>query len=149
MKGLNALLATVSTPLSAPIIVASRLRKGSAAFRARRGPAGGRRAEDHPACGGTGLVIVRADSAFYAAEVVAAIRRGRACFSITARKDLAVERAIASITEGRGHQSATHARSSTNSSGSGCPTPKSPRCRSPRSVRSLAGSTVDLGADSS
>jgi DDE family transposase len=42
-------------------------------------------------------VIVRADSAFYAAEVVAAIRRGRARFSITARKDPAVERAIAAI----------------------------------------------------
>jgi Transposase DDE domain group 1 len=51
------------------------------------------------ACGGNLLVIVRADSAFYAAEVVAAIRRGRAYFSITARKDPAVERAIASISE--------------------------------------------------
>jgi hypothetical protein len=30
VKGLNALLATVCTPLAAPIIVASRLRKGSA-----------------------------------------------------------------------------------------------------------------------
>jgi hypothetical protein len=51
------------------------------------------------ACGGTGLVIVRADSAFYAAEVVAAIHRGGAYFSITARKDLAVQTAIASISE--------------------------------------------------
>jgi hypothetical protein len=97
VKGLNALLATVSTPLAAPIIVASRLRKGSAGS----GRGAHRLVADAlkttTACGGTGLVIVRADSAFYAAEVVAAIRRGRARFSITARKDLAVERAIASI----------------------------------------------------
>ena len=97
VKGLNALLATVSTPLAAPIIVASRLRKGSA----DSGRGAHRLVADAlkttTACGGTGLVIVRADSAFYAAEVVAAIRRGRARFSITARKDLAVERAIASI----------------------------------------------------
>ena len=92
VKGLNALLATVSTPLAAPIIVASRLRKGSA----NSGRGAARLVADAlkttPACGGTGLVIVRADSAFYTAEVVAAIRRGRAYFSITARKDPAVER---------------------------------------------------------
>jgi hypothetical protein len=99
VKGLNALLATVSTPLAAPIIVASRLRKGSAG--SGRGAA--RLVADAlkttTGCGGTRLVIVRADSAFYAAEVVAAIRRGSAYFSITARKDPAVERAIASISE--------------------------------------------------
>jgi hypothetical protein len=99
VKGLNALLATVSTPLAAPIIVASRLRKGPAG--SGRGAA--RLVADAlkttAGCGGTGLVIVRADSAFYAAEVVAAIRRGRPRFSITARKDLAVQMAIASISE--------------------------------------------------
>jgi hypothetical protein len=44
VKGLNALLATLSTPMGAPVIVATRLRKGSAnsargaACRGRRGP---------------------------------------------------------------------------------------------------------------
>ena len=99
VKGLNALIATVSTPLSAPIIVASRLRRGSA----HSGRGAARLVADAltsaRACGATGLVIVRADSAFYAAEVIAAIRRGSAYFSITARKDPAVQTAIASISE--------------------------------------------------
>ena len=47
VKGLNALLATVSTPLAAPIIVASRLRKGSAGSGRGARSAGRRRAEDH------------------------------------------------------------------------------------------------------
>jgi hypothetical protein len=99
VKGLNALLATVSTPLAAPVVVASRLRRGAA----HSGRGATRLVADAlqttRACGGTGLVIVRADSAFYAAEVVAAIRRGRARFSITARKDPAVQTAIASISQ--------------------------------------------------
>jgi hypothetical protein len=45
----------------------------------------------------SGLVVLRADSAYYGADVIAAARRHRACFSITARKDLAVTAAIASI----------------------------------------------------
>jgi hypothetical protein len=55
VKGLNALLATVSTPLAAPIIVASRLRKGSAGS----GRGAHRLVADAlkttTACGGTGL----------------------------------------------------------------------------------------------
>jgi len=51
------------------------------------------------ACGATGLLRVRADSAFYGRDVIAAIRRGGARFSITARQDVAVRRAIASIGE--------------------------------------------------
>jgi hypothetical protein len=97
VNGLNALLATVCTPLSAPVIVASRLRKGSA--HSARGAA--RLVADAlktaRACGAAGSVIVRADSAFYAAEVIAAIRRAGARFSLTARQDPAVARAIACI----------------------------------------------------
>ena len=99
VEGLNALIATVSTPLSAPVIVAARLRRGSA----HSGRGAARLVADAltgaRACGASGLVIVRADSAYYAAEVVAAIRRGSAYFSITARKDPAVERAIGAIRE--------------------------------------------------
>ncbi|MFR9804106.1 hypothetical protein ACL02T_17685 [Pseudonocardia sp. RS010] len=64
-NGLNALLATIGTPRSAPLIAASRLGKG--ATNSVRGAvklladarATARRA------GATGLVIVRADSAIY------------------------------------------------------------------------------------
>jgi hypothetical protein len=47
--------------------------------------------------GATGLVITRADSAFYTRDVIAAIRRGGARFSVTARHNPAVVRAIAGI----------------------------------------------------
>jgi hypothetical protein len=47
----------------------------------------------------SGLVVLRADSAYYGADVIAAARRHRTHFSITARKDRAVTAAIASISE--------------------------------------------------
>lgn len=100
VKGLNALLATLSTPLAAPVIAATRLRKGSA--NSARGAA--RLVADAlrtaRASGATGLVIVRADSAYYNQTVIAAVGRGGARFSITARKDRAVAAAIAAIEEG-------------------------------------------------
>ena len=99
VKGLNALLATVSSASSAPVIVATRLRKGS--VNSARGAA--RLVADaiktSRAAGVSGLVVLRADSAYYGADVIAAARRHRTHFSITARKDQAVTAAIASISE--------------------------------------------------
>jgi hypothetical protein len=99
VNGLNALLATLSTPLSAPVIAATRLRRG--AVNSVRGAA--RLLADALACarrtGATGLVIVRADSAFYSYDIVAAARRAGARFSLTARLTPAVTRAITSIDE--------------------------------------------------
>ncbi len=99
VKGLNALLATVSSASSAPVIVATRLRKGSA--NSARGAA--RLVADaiktSQAAGVNGLVVLRADSAYYGADVIAAARRHGTRFSVTARKDRAVTAAIASIAE--------------------------------------------------
>jgi hypothetical protein len=101
VKGLNALVATVSTPLSAPVIVATRLRKG--ATNSARGAfrlIGDALATARAAGAGTtpgGTITVRADSAFYNHKVVAAARRGGVHFSVTARMDPAVRRAIAAI----------------------------------------------------
>lgn len=99
VKGLNALIAALSTPSAAPVIVATRLRKGSAS--SARGAA--RLVADalttSRACGAGGLLVVRADSAFYGRDIVAAIGRAKARFSITARQDAAVKRAIAGIGE--------------------------------------------------
>nr|MDQ2838993.1 IS1380 family transposase [Actinomycetota bacterium] len=99
VKGLNALLATVSSASSAPVIVATRLRKGSA--NSARGAA--RLVADAikstRCCGVSGLVVLRADSAYYGADVIAAARRHRTHFSITARKDRAVAAAIAAISD--------------------------------------------------
>jgi hypothetical protein len=96
---LNALLAVVSTPLSAPVIVATRLRRGSA--HSARGAA--RLVADAitttRSAGVGGLLVLRADSAYYGGDVIAAARRHRTHFSVTARKDRAVTAAIASIGE--------------------------------------------------
>ncbi|WAX58443.1 IS1380 family transposase [Jatrophihabitans cynanchi] len=99
VKGLNALLATLSTPAAAPVIIASRLRKGST--NSARGAA--RLLSDALAtarrCGAGPLLIVRADSAYYNQAVIAAAIRAGARFSVTARMDPAVRRAIATIEE--------------------------------------------------
>ena len=99
VKGLNALIATVSTPTGAPLIAATRLRKGSA--NSARGAA--RLVADALAttkrCGATGLVIVRADSAYFSHDVLAAARRAGAKVSITARMNPVVLRAISAIDE--------------------------------------------------
>jgi hypothetical protein len=99
VKGLNALIATVSTASTAPLIVATRLRKGSA--NSARGAA--RLIADAiktvRACGVSGLLVLRGDSAYYTREVIAAARRHDVRFSITARKDKAVVATIASIPE--------------------------------------------------
>jgi len=105
VKGLNVLLATLSTPLAAPVVVASRLRKGAtnSARGAKRLVADALKtaklAGADPKNGrpGGSLVIVRADSAFYGYDVVAAARRAGARFSVTARMTPTVKTAIASI----------------------------------------------------
>ena len=133
VKGLNALVAAVSTPAAAPVIVATRLRKGSAnsARGAQRLVADAFKTSR--ACGASGLLVVRADSAFYGHDTIAAIRRAKARFSITARQDVAVKRAIAAIADDAWTRSTTRTPSTTSSWASGSATPRSPRCRSPRS----------------
>jgi len=97
VKGLNVLLAAVSTPIAAPVIAATRLRRGptNSARGAKRLIADTLRTVT--ACGATGLVILRADSAYYAHDVVAAAISGGARFSVTIRSNPAITRAIASI----------------------------------------------------
>jgi hypothetical protein len=138
VNGLNALLATISTPLSAPVIAATRLRRGAVKLLADA-LAYARRA------GATGLMIVRADSAFYSYDVAAAARRAGARFSLTARLTPAVTRAITSITNRRGPPSATPTRSTTPTNSAGSPTPKWPRCPLPRSPAGAAPSTSPPG----
>jgi hypothetical protein len=97
VKGLNALLATVCTATTSPVIVATRLRKGSA--NSARGAA--RLVADAikttRSCGVSGLLVLRGDSAYYTRDVITAARRQGVRFSITARKDRAVTAAIAAI----------------------------------------------------
>jgi hypothetical protein len=97
VRGLNALIATVSTPLAAPAVAATRLRGGNApSSRGAEGLAAQAigTARD---CGCTGTIVVRMDSAYYAAAVIAAIRRGGARFSVTAPVNASIRAAIAAI----------------------------------------------------
>jgi len=99
VKGLNALLAVLSTPLAAPVIAATRLRKGASG--SVRGAASfvAEALRTARACGATGLLVLRADSAFYASEVIAACRSLGARFSVTARMNASIKRAITGIAE--------------------------------------------------
>jgi hypothetical protein len=137
VKGLNALLAVVSTPSSAPLICAARLRKGStnSAKGAHRLVADAlvtaRKAA--PA----GVRVLRADSAFYGYEVIAACRRHKSHLSITARQDPAVSTAIASIDPMPGRRSGTPTPCGTSTLRPGSATPTSPRFPTPRSPRDV------------
>lgn len=93
------MIATISTPLATPVVAATRLRRGPT--NSARGPA--RLVSDALATatrrGATGLVILRADSAYYNHAVIDAATRAGARFSITARSSKPLSRAIASIDE--------------------------------------------------
>jgi hypothetical protein len=99
VRGLNALLAVVSTKTSAPVIVAQRLRKGSCGSPrgAKRLVADALKSAKQLPSGSESRPQVRADSAFYGAEVVNAVLRGGADVSITVRMDPKVKAAIATI----------------------------------------------------
>jgi hypothetical protein len=97
VRGLNALAAVVSTPISAPVIAATRLRGGNAG--SARGAASLavqaiRTARD---CGCTGTIITRMDSGYYNASVIGAIRSQGARFSVTVPVNSSIRAAIAGI----------------------------------------------------
>jgi Transposase DDE domain group 1 len=102
VRGLNALIATVTTAEGAPVITGQRLRKGAcgsprgaarligdtlATVKRLRSP----KSKTKP--------LVRADSAFYGYPSVAAAMRGGADMSVTVRLDPKVKAAIADIPE--------------------------------------------------
>ena len=99
VRGLNALAATISTPLAAPVIAATRLRGGNAnsARGAARFAAEAVAAARAAGCSGT--LVARADSAFYSAAFTGAVGKAGAFFSVTVRMDPKVKAAIASIPE--------------------------------------------------
>ncbi len=98
VRGLNALLATLATATSAPVIVAQRLRKGAAGSpRGAKRLVGDAVRTTRRLLGRTQLVLVRMDSAFYGRGPVHAAIKGGAAVSVTVRMDKAVKRAIATI----------------------------------------------------
>ncbi|MGH3186951.1 MAG: IS1380 family transposase [Streptosporangiaceae bacterium] len=96
----GALAAVVSTPLSAPVIAAARLRGGNAASARGAARLAGRAIATARACGCTGLIIVRMDSGYYNAAVTGAVRRAGARFSVTVPMNSSIRAAIAAIPDG-------------------------------------------------
>lgn len=99
IKGLNALIGCVSTPLARPVIVAARLRKGASNSVRGAGSFVAEAIKTARAAGATGVLVVRADSAFYAEEIIATARGLRAHFSVTVRMNPSIRAAITSIPE--------------------------------------------------
>lgn len=99
LKGLNALVSVLSTPLAAPVLGPVRLRGGSAG--SARGAAGlaaeaiGTARE----AGCTGKIIVRFDSAFYNSAVIRTAIRHGAHFSVTVPMNSSARNAITAIPE--------------------------------------------------
>lgn len=100
VRGLNAIAATVSTKHSAPVIVATRLRKGSA--NSARGAA--RITADAVTTvqrmrskESAQMVLVRADSAYYGRPTILAAITAGAKVSVTVRQDATIRAAIGQI----------------------------------------------------
>jgi Transposase DDE domain group 1 len=99
VRGLNVLASVLSTPLAAPVVTGTRLRGGKAGSARGAESLVAESITAARAAGATGILMVRGDSAFYSAGVVAACRRAGAHFSITAKMDRKIKAAIAAIAE--------------------------------------------------
>jgi hypothetical protein len=99
LRGYNPLITTLSTPLSAPVIAATRLRAGNAG--SARGAASqiAEAITTARSCGATGEIVVRADSAFYIKTVVTTCRRRQVRYSVTTRIDAKIRAACDSIAD--------------------------------------------------
>jgi hypothetical protein len=97
LRGYNPLIATLSTLEAAPMVAATRLRAGNAG--SARGAASmlAETIGTAKACGASGLILVRADSAFYTKKVIWACRRHGAYFSVTTRIDAKIRAACQGI----------------------------------------------------
>ena len=97
VKGLNVQVAALSTPTAAPVIAGTRLRKGNTSS----GHGAPRLIADalstSKKAGASGMITVRADSAYYNHGVIAASTKAGAFFSVTARMDAGVAAAITRI----------------------------------------------------
>ena len=99
VRGLNLQLATISTPLAAPVIARARLRTGNTASATGAGRLLAQALTTARAAGVQARVLCRADSAYYGWAFVGTAIRHQAWFSVTARMNPAVVKAITSIDE--------------------------------------------------
>ena len=98
-KGLSPLAATISTDTAAPVIAGMRLRAGKTGSGKGAARMVAQAIATARAAGVTGQILVRGDSAYGSAAVVAACRRAGARFSLVLTKNTSVSAAIAAIPE--------------------------------------------------
>ncbi|MER6104928.1 IS1380 family transposase [Streptomyces sp. NPDC001832] len=99
VRGLHFQIVVASTPLAAPVIVAERLRKGSAGSAKGAATLIAEAIKAVRAMGATAMVVVRADSAFFSHKVVAVCRRHKARFSLAVAQRKKVRELITTIPE--------------------------------------------------
>jgi len=99
VRGLNAQLAVLSTPVAAPVILEARLRRGNVASATGAGRMTAQAITTARAAGVEGQILARADSAYYGHAFVGTALRHGAWFSMTARMTATVKAAIAAIAE--------------------------------------------------
>ena len=100
IRGLNALLATLSTTTSAPVVVAQRLRKGQCnSSRGAKRLVGDATKTARRLLTSDTPVLVRMDSAFYGRGPVHAALAGGAAVSVTVRMNTHIKAAIAAISD--------------------------------------------------
>ena len=92
-------IATISTPIAAPVIAGARLRKGNTASHQGAARMLAQSITTARAAGVTGQVMCRADSAYYGWAFVGTAIRHKVWFSVTARLNPAVTKAITRIAE--------------------------------------------------
>ncbi|MET8537763.1 IS1380 family transposase [Streptomyces sp. NPDC005065] len=97
IRTLHPLLATICTPTSRPVIATVRMRRGKAADSRGAPKFAAEALATAVEAGCTGLRILRADSQFYNAGVIAACSRAGARFSLTCGMNPSIKRAIAAI----------------------------------------------------
>jgi hypothetical protein len=100
IRTLHPLLATICTPTGRPVIAAVRMRRGKAADSRGAPKLVSEALATARDAGCTGRRILRADSQFYNAGVVAACRRAGARFSITTGMNRSIERAVLGVPNG-------------------------------------------------
>jgi Transposase DDE domain group 1 len=101
VRGLNALLATLATTTTAPVILAQRLRKGACnSSRGAKRLVGDAVKQARRLLEPRVPVLVRMDSAFYGRGPVLAALAGGAAVSVTVRMNAQIKAAIATIDDG-------------------------------------------------
>jgi len=97
VRGLNAQLAVLSTPLAAPVILGARLRSGNTASATGTARLLAQGITTARTAGVRARILARADSAYYGHAFVGTALRHGVWFSVTARMTATVKTAIASI----------------------------------------------------